>query len=460
MVSALKLDSRMIPKWTDVALVALGVASLALYRGGVLLTGTDNMMSFLWLVAGQGALYVVAAIIVWRARTTRWTLPVIIILAALFRLSILFAPPHLSSDIYRYIWDGRVQATGVNPYAYVPEDAALAPLRDEEIYAKINRRDYAKTIYPPVAQMVYFAATRVSESVTWMKAVMVGFEALALFAVIRLLGLCGLPRQRALLFAWHPLVVWEIAGSGHVDALMMAFVWLALLAHRYRSETWTGIALACATLVKFYPLALAPALYRRWGWRMPLALAATVGVAYLPYVSVGAEVFGFLPGYTSEEGIRDGNRFFLLNVLRHLPGLSNVPPAAFSVLALVVLMAVAAWAVFRPVRTEHDYIRRTLALAATFTLLLSPPYSWYYAWLIPFLCFVSPRVWVPFVYLTLASFVLYYSWFGDKADLVFMLNAIIYAPFAVLGLVAIIWTLAAKRSGRAAPSQPAEPELV
>ncbi len=452
MLPAIKRDSRLIPKWTDVALVALGVASLVLYRGGLLLRGTDNMMSFLWLVAGQGAIYVAAAVIVWRARAARSTLVVVVVFAALFRLSILFAPPQLSDDIYRYIWDGRVQATGTNPYAYVPADDALAHLRDDEIYTKINRRDYAKTIYPPVAQMIYFAVTRVSESVTWMKAVMVGCEAVALWAVVQLLGSFGLARQRALLFAWHPLVVWEIAGSGHVDALMLAFVWLALLAHRRGRETLTGIALACATLVKFYPLALAPALYRRWGWRMPSALLATVGVAYLPYVSVGAEVFGFLPGYTAEEGIRDGNRFFLLNVLRKMPGLSDVPPTAFNVLALVVLAAVAAWAFVRPLRSERDYIGRALALAAAFTLLLSPPYSWYYAWLVPFLCFVSPRVWAPFFYLTLASFVLYYSWFGDKAELVFMLNAIIYAPFAVLGLVAVIWTLAARRRDGRDPS--------
>src|SRR3954453_21398147 len=103
------------------------------------------------------------------------------------RLALLFVEPYLSSDIYRYIWDGRVQAAGINPYRYIPTDDALHGLRDEAIYPLINRAHYAPTIYPPAAQLVYLAATRISESPQFMKAVMVAFEGLAVFALLQLL---------------------------------------------------------------------------------------------------------------------------------------------------------------------------------------------------------------------------------------------------------------------------------
>ena len=62
---------------------------------------------------------------------------------------VLFPPPFLSSDMYRYVWDGRVQVAGINPYRYVPADPALQSLRDDAIYPHINRADIARTIYPP-----------------------------------------------------------------------------------------------------------------------------------------------------------------------------------------------------------------------------------------------------------------------------------------------------------------------
>src|SRR5437763_1627343 len=80
--------------------------------------------------------------------------------AAAMRLMALFAPPYLSSDIYRYVWDGRVLAAGINPYRYIPTDPQLDHLRDPAIWPEINRSNYAPTIYPPAAQAIFFAATR------------------------------------------------------------------------------------------------------------------------------------------------------------------------------------------------------------------------------------------------------------------------------------------------------------
>ena len=116
---------------------------------------------------------------------------------------------------------------------------------------------------------------------------MILFEGLAIWAIAQLLSSFGLPRQRLLLYAWHPLAVWEFAGSGHVDAIAIAFISLALLARHRNAEGTTGLALASASLTKLFPVALLPALYKRGGWKMPLVSLVTIAFAYLPYLGVG-----------------------------------------------------------------------------------------------------------------------------------------------------------------------------
>lgn len=430
----------------NLMLLLIGGASFILYRVGLRARVSEDINWFVTLALCQAGLYLVSAVIVIRARPARSTLTLVIALAALFRLGILFAPPYLSTDIFRYVWDGRVQAAGVNPYRYVPADDALRSLRDEAIYPNINRADYAHTIYPPVAQAVFFLATRVSERVTWMKAVMVGFEALTVWTLAALLTSFGIPRQRVLIYAWHPLVVWEVAGSGHVDAAAVAFVVLALLARRRGMEAATGFALACAVLVKLFPLVLFPALYRRRGWKMALTFAGTVVAAYLPYLGVGAAgVLGYLPGYAKEEGIQNGTRFYLLSLARRAFGDGGAPKAAYFVAAFALLSLAAAWMFWKRERREDSYVARALFLASAFTVLLSPHFSWYFLWLTPFMCLVPLA---PLFYLTTAALVLYRLWWDEAENLLF-LNSIVYLPFALLCAAMILRRLAGGRRGDA-----------
>ncbi|HEV2802630.1 MAG TPA: glycosyltransferase family 87 protein [Pyrinomonadaceae bacterium] len=422
--------------WTTLLLVALGLASLALYRYGLNFDKAHKLQIvwFIKLALSQCALYAAAAWVVWRApRGRRSTLALVFVFAALFRLSVLFAPPFLSDDVYRYVWDGRVQAAGINPYAHVPADSALVHLRDANIYPNINRRDYAPTIYPPLAQIVFFLTTRVSEQVVWMKFVLVLFEAAGLFALSALLASFGVPRELVLLAAWHPLAVWEIAGSGHLDALVVCFVALALLARQRKRDGLTGAFLASAVLVKLFPLVLLPAFYRRGRWRLPLAFCLTLAAGYLPYLSVGARrVLGFLPGYASEEGLQSGERFFLLQLARALFGEPRASVAAYAVFALLVMCALAAWCVCKRDADERDCARRAALLATVFTVLLSPHYTWYFVWLVVFLCVLQARQLAPLLCLTAASFMLYGTWLGDSRAEMLYLNLSIYLPPAVL----------------------------
>jgi hypothetical protein len=414
-----------------VVLLLLGGTSLVLYRAGLRADGVGGISWFLKVALVQSVLYLLAAWLVFRARPSRSTLLIVIVFAVLFRLSIVFAPPYLSDDIYRYVWDGRVQAAGINPYRYVPSAPELAHLRDDSIYPKINRRDYAHTIYPPLAEVLFFLTTRVSEDVRWMKLTMVGFEVIAVWAIAQLLASFGLAPQRLLIYAWHPLVVWEFAGSGHVDAIAIAFIALAFLALQRKQKLGSGLALACATLIKLFPIVLLPVVLKRRRLAIPIVFLTTIIVAYLPYLSVGPKaVTGFLPGYAKEQGLVSGEQFYLLSLGRKLFG-SGLPSMAFLIFAAVVTGVIVCWVMLRKTRSE-DYLKLAMVLATTITVLFAPHYSWYFAWLVPFLCF-APSAAV--FYLTTAGFLLYLSWLGDSREEMFFMNSLIYLPFFFIGII-------------------------
>jgi len=303
-----------------------------------------------------------------------------------------------------------VQAAGINPYRYVPADERLAALRDDAIYPNINRADYAPTVYPPVAEMIFLAVTRLSETFTAMRLVMIGFEVVTVLALLALLRHDGRPPERVLIYAWHPLPIWEFAGAGHVDAAAIAFMTLAMLAARER-RALAGLALAAGALTKPFVLLVAPALWRRWDWRLPAALIAAGIVFYLPYLGAGSGVLGYLGGYGEEQGYEDGSGFFLVALLDALD-LPAPGGLAFAVLAALVLAVLALAIAFRS-RAGDAGPAIFLPLAVAFFLLISPHYAWYFAWALPLLVRAP---YVPLLYVTLACFIFYLPAIKDFDD--------------------------------------------
>jgi alpha-1,6-mannosyltransferase len=153
-------------------LVWFGAVLVALTAFGLLLdipasAGTNHSLRVKVLVGLLGlstAVYFGAVRLVLRYTWPRGTFWLALGVARALRVVLLTAPPILSSDIYRYVWHGRVQAAAINPYRYIPADPALAGLRDATVYPRINRADYARTIYPPVAQMVFAVVGRLGGS--------------------------------------------------------------------------------------------------------------------------------------------------------------------------------------------------------------------------------------------------------------------------------------------------------
>jgi len=411
------------------ALAAAGFLLVALAPLALYFLWQTSFEGFVAAALAQGAVYAAAVYTVLRYRFDRGALAVVFIVAVVARAIALPAPALLSTDVARYAWDGRVQAAGVNPYRYVPADPRLAGLRDKAIYPNINRADYAVTIYPPVAEMMFFLATRVSESFTMMRLTMLGFEAVTVLALLALLEHDGRPAARVLIYAWHPLPIWEFAGTGHVDAAAIALMTLAMLAAVRDRCVLAGIALAAGTLIKPFVLLIAPPLWRRWDWRLPAAFVATVIVCYLPYLSVGSGVLGYLGGgYQDEQGYLDGSGFFLVLLLRRL-GLPAPGGLAFAIFAAAVLAAVALALAFRARPREADPAL-FLPLPAVAVLLVSPHYPWYFAFLLPLL---ARAPYAPLIYVTLAAFIFYLPPIKDFDDF-FTAGLWLYGGLALLAL--------------------------
>ena len=398
--------------------MALVGAGQALHDGSTLRIGSDTRMAvFVALQTAATAVYFVAVARVLRGGRPGdlWT---VLLVAAGMRAIPLIGPQFLSSDVFRYVWDGRVQWHGISPYAFVPADPALAGLRDAAIYPHINRADYAHTIYPPAAQLVFAAVTAISETAAAMRVAMVAAEAVAVAALLAVLRRLGQPPARVLIYAWTPLAAWEFAGNGHVDALAVVAVALALLAYAAARPGWVGAAMAFGLTAKFLPLAIAPTLWRRWDWRAPVVGLLVTAALYAPYLSRG--VFGFLGGYAGEEGVTDGSGLWPLVPFAPLPSWL----VGVFLLAVVVALLGLGWGASRDVvRTAR------LAGFAIVTLLVatSPHYPWYYAWA------SVPAVVAPTraaIWLGAAALLLYLSPLHER----FVWPALLYLPTIALAV--------------------------
>jgi alpha-1,6-mannosyltransferase len=416
------------------SLFGLTMAALSLHVPGALGVGSLSLKS--WFVAITGlsaAVYLLAVLSVTQSPGSRRGVWIVLLVAAAMRLPLIVSPPFLSTDVYRYVWDGRVQAAGINPYRYLPADPALASLRDQSVYPRINRAEYAPTIYPPAAQVIFAAIGYVWSSVTAVKATMAGFEILAVCCLLRLLTAAKLPSERVLIYAWNPLPVWAFAGNGHIDAASIGLLATALLLRVRHRDGWTGVAFGLAILVKFLPAVVAPVLWRpRGGWRTAGAAIVTISIFYALYSGVGARIFGFLGGYGTEEGYDSGDGFWLLAGLGRLMPLPAFAAGLYKVVAVVVLAGFGAW--FALVRRPDDPVAICGAAGTMMVLLtfaISPHYPWYFAWLaVPCVLAPSPTV----LWLSASPILLYLDTFGDR----FVWPSIVFVPAIGLALASLL----------------------
>lgn len=316
----------------------------------------------------------------------------IVLFGAVFRLILLPAIPSLSDDVYRYAWDGKVQWFGINPYRYAPVDDALFHLRDEAVFPHINHAELP-TIYPPVAQVLFLIGYALSQNIWGIKILVVLAEGAMVWVLVRLLRMRGCDARALLIYFWHPLVVAEGAGNGHLDAIGATGVMLALFLFLSQRDRMAFVALGGAALIKFLPVAFALFFMRRKsGWipknagafaLLPLVLI----LGYVPYAYGGAPFLGSLGVYAMHwefNGLAFG-------VVRALTGDGSIA-------RWILGCGFAGWVMFLFYR-ETPPMQAVFGAVAAFLVLTPTLHPWYALYLVPFLCFFRQPAWIGFTLL-------------------------------------------------------------
>ena len=375
-------------RWAVAVVLLLAAATVLAYRTKremSILGNGDRLLTWimLWWVAWA------IALVCLRRVTTRSAVLLVVLGAIALRLSALTVVVPLSDDLYRYAWDGRVQAAGIDPYRYPPTAPELAGLRDEwlfptpEVCAEKGRppgctiinRPEVRTIYPPLAQLWFLGGHAVGASelrdAGWALA-----GALADVATMVLLAWLLRARGRdprwLAVYAWSPVAVLEAVQNGHVDGLATLFV-VGAVALASRRPAWAGAVLGAAAMVKLYPALLLPVLLGRRAGRVVAAFVAVVVASYLPHLlALRGDVLGYLPGYLAEEDYAEGERYLLLAPL----GLTGT---AGTLVAAVLGLAVAALVVrrVRALPEGADVAPLACLLLGAALLIATPVQPWY-----------------------------------------------------------------------------------
>jgi hypothetical protein len=373
-------------------LVAIAAVLVALTANGATAVDFYAQRTYVHIALAHAAVYALAAWWVLVRPAAARDFMLILGVAILLRAIATSTAPGLTTDAYRYVWDGRLMLAGVSPYLYVPTDPALAAFADPQVLPHINQKDTAFTIYPPVAQLAFMLGAALDGVLgtgrdaghNGMKAVMLLAETLTVWALVKWLDVEKLPRQRVLIYAWHPLPLWELASQAHIDAVAMALVVLGLAAAVRGGQAAAGVSMAAAALVKYFAVVLLPAVWKRGDWRLPVAFALTAVVLYSPHLVVaGPKVIGFLATHLDDEGYAQGWGFHPVWFLRDFK-LGDMSGRTYALMALAILGGLAFVALFAR-RAGEVRSGQLVMLATAFIWLTSAHYPWYFAWLIPLL---------------------------------------------------------------------------
>jgi alpha-1,6-mannosyltransferase len=213
-----------------------------------------------------------------------------LVLAALIRVPLAVAPVHNDNDMIRYLWDGRIQKLGFNPYAVLPADPQLQWTHTDETRDMPSARH--RTPYPPAAQMFFRLVVIAHDSARAMKLAIVMCDLLTVLVVWRWLAATGRNPWLTLAYAWNPLVVLEAAHSGHIDVLSALWIVASVYWLARRRTALATVAFVLAVTTKLLPIVVAPLFIGRISRRDALLGAALLVILYLPFMAAPQSPLG------------------------------------------------------------------------------------------------------------------------------------------------------------------------
>lgn len=422
------------------ALITVSGAAYVAAMTVLVLAGARLGSPLFFVCAGIGAAaYAAILTFIWRSPGERRGLFLLAILFAVaFRIPLAWPAVNSNNDLIRYLWDGRVQTLGLNPYTVRPADPALAFTHTEDTRDMPSAR--ARTPYPPAAQLFFRLVVTLHDSSRAMKLALVFCDLLTILVLWRWLLATGRSEWLTLAYAWNPLVVLEVAHSGHIDAL--GALWIAAAAFWLtRGRTALGtMAFVLAVATKLLPIVLVPLLWRRISIRDAFIGAGLLVLLYLPFAS-GADVLF---------GIQNVVQHVRFNgpVFRFLAYLTSADGAARIALALGLLTA--AWC--RSKLSDDDPAAWAWPMAVA--MACAPVvYPWYLLYFTPFLLFPST---LPLIVWSCGVLMTYVVWEIVRAGGTWVVPLPVLLTEYAIVVALTIWVLLAPRLRAPAASRSTE----
>jgi len=350
---------------------------------------------FFAAAAIAAAAYVLLLARVWNQGTgvDRRLLLMAFAFAVAFRVPPAVAPVGSDSDMVRYLWDGRVQRFGYNPYSVLPADPALAHTHTEDTARMPSRRD--RTPYPPAAQLFFRLVVTISDSKLAMKLALVFCDLLTMFVLWRWLQITNRPEWLTLAYAWNPLVVLEVSHSGHIDALGALWIVTAAFWLTRRRTLLASLAFVLAIATKLLPVVLAPLFLGRVRKRDAFVGFLLLIGLYLPFVTGAALPLGAVPNVVDRVRF-NGPAFATIAALTF--------PRAAAACALLLGLSAAVWARWRLTEGDPAAWAWPMAIALACAPVI---YPWYLLYLTPFLFSVTT---LPLLVWSMSALSVYEVW--------------------------------------------------
>lgn len=336
-------------------------------------------------------------------------------IAVLLRLMFLPLPPSLSDDTLRYVWDGKVLTSGSNPYELAPESPELIPLRDA-IWQQMPHKE-VPTVYPPLALTFFAAASWLPMPLIAVKILLCFVELIGCLLLLRLATLRGHAAGLAIWYCWNPLACLEIAGMGHVDALVVTSQIAAVWWLTKGRPLSAAFAAAGSVLAKLWPIVALPFWALRS--RRPVAFLAVAGgfiiLFLLPvFISTGGTPPGlvtygvswefngplyeplwrFIESIDLTPGVKKTLDWFKQSTGHH-PGWNRLYPYVYPQLLAKLILAgcfglyllISAW-------RHDDPVLGSGRLFAALILCTATVYPWYLLLVLPWAALARHRAWL------------------------------------------------------------------
>jgi hypothetical protein len=309
----------------------------------------------------------VAMITMWRFWPDHWKIRHIIIISVVLRAAMM--PFAASDDVNRYIWEGMIQNHGYNPYSISPDDPAMVTLHND-IWQGINHKDM-KAIYGPFSQLLFRACSSLCPSPLFFKIVFTLFDLGTLVFLLLLMRLRSIELRHIVLYAFNPLVLFSIAGEGHLEIVLVFWLAASLYFVQKNKQVPAFICFGLCLATKITPVFLIPFLINRKN----ASKSVFIGVGLLPYLAYWSAAGAFLsvPFYFASWFHFNG---FVNTILLLLLPQQQASSAGWGIFAVVLVLIF----FFAP-----DTFRSIYYAVAAFILCSTTMHPWYATVLTPFL---------------------------------------------------------------------------